>query len=155
MPAQRRWWEAEYAEVDGENGLNLAGWCKKLTGLPSITVGSVGLSSDFIGSFQGESSKTQPIGLAVERLEKGEFDMIAVGRAPTSGPLLGLKKLKMAVTMNWPTTTQNRWQCSIDLEKPEPHLAGCDTLFSKPLDCFSQINPLWLCTRALSPLLLV
>ena len=89
--SQRRWWEAEYAEVDGENGLNLAGWCKKLTGLPSITVGSVGLSSDFIGSFQGESSKTQPIGLAVERLEKGEFDMIAVGRALLQDPFWAQK----------------------------------------------------------------
>ncbi len=85
--SQRRWWEAEYPDVDGEQGLNLAGWCKKLTGLPAITVGSVGLSSDFIGSFQGEASKTQPIGLAVERLEKGEFDMIAVGRALLQDPL--------------------------------------------------------------------
>jgi len=84
--SQRRWWEAEYPEVDGEHGLNLAGWCKKLTGLPSITVGSVGLSSDFIGSFQGEASKTQPIGLAVERLARGEFDMIAVGRALLQDP---------------------------------------------------------------------
>ena len=84
--SQRRWWEAEYPEVDGEQGLNLAGWCKKLTGLPSITVGSVGLSSDFIGSFQGEASKTQPIALAVERLARGEFDMIAVGRALLQDP---------------------------------------------------------------------
>lgn len=84
--SQRRWWEAEFAEEDGEQGLNLAGWCKKLTGLPSITVGSVGLSSDFIGSFQGEASKTQPISLAVERLDKGEFDMIAVGRALLQDP---------------------------------------------------------------------
>ncbi len=84
--SQRRWWEAEFAQEDGEQGLNLAGWCKKLTGLPSITVGSVGLSSDFIGSFQGEDSKTQPIALAVERLDKGEFDMIAVGRALLQDP---------------------------------------------------------------------
>lgn len=84
--SQRRWWEAEFPEVDGDNGLNLAGWCKKLTGLPSITVGSIGLSSDFIGSFQGESSKTQPIGLAVERLERGEFDMLAIGRALLQDP---------------------------------------------------------------------
>jgi len=85
--SQRRWWNAEFPEVDGEQGLNLAGWCKKLTGLPSITVGSVGLSSDFIGSFQGEASKTQPISLAVERLDKGEFDMIAIGRALLQDPL--------------------------------------------------------------------
>ncbi len=89
--SQRRWWEAEFAEEDGEHGLNLAGWCKKLTGLPSITVGSVGLSSDFIGSFQGEASKTQPIALAVERLDKGEFDMIAVGRALLQDPLWARK----------------------------------------------------------------
>ena len=89
--SQRRWWEAEFPEVDGDKGLNLAGWCKKVTGLPSITVGSVGLSSDFIGSFQGEASKTQPIALAVERLDKGEFDMIAVGRALLQDPLWAQK----------------------------------------------------------------
>lgn len=84
--SQRRWWDAEFPEVDGDDGLNLAGWCKKLTGLPSITVGSIGLSSDFIGSFQGEASKTQPISLAVERLAKGEFDMLAIGRALLQDP---------------------------------------------------------------------
>lgn len=84
--SQRRWWEAEFEEVDGPGGLNLAGWCKKLTGLPSITVGSVGLSSDFIGAFAGEDSKTRPIADVIERLEKGEFDMVAVGRALLQDP---------------------------------------------------------------------
>ena len=36
--SQGRWWEAKYPEVDGE-----AGWCKKLSGLTPITVGSAGL----------------------------------------------------------------------------------------------------------------
>lgn len=89
--SQRRWWEPEFPEVDGDQGLNLAGWCRKLTGLPSITVGSVGLSSDFIGAFQGEASKTQPIALAVERLAKGEFDLIAVGRALLQDPFWAQK----------------------------------------------------------------
>lgn len=90
--SQRRWWEAEFPEVDGDEGLNLAGWCKKLTGLPSITVGSVGLSSDFIGALvKGEDSKTQPISLAVERLAKGEFDMLAIGRALLQDPLWAQK----------------------------------------------------------------
>ncbi len=84
--SQRRWWDAEFPDIDGENGLNLAGWCKKLTGLPSITVGSVGLSSDFIGAFAGQDSKTRPIHDAIERLDKGEFDMIAVGRALLQDP---------------------------------------------------------------------
>ncbi|MGB7406354.1 MAG: 12-oxophytodienoate reductase, partial [Pacificimonas sp.] len=84
--SQRRWWEAEWPEIDGEEGLNLAGWTKKLTGKPTITVGSVGLSSDFIGSFGGEGSKTRPIADIIERLDKGEFDMIAVGRALLQDP---------------------------------------------------------------------
>ena len=89
--SQRRWWEAEFPEVDGNEGLNLAGWCKKLTGLPSITVGSVGLSSDFIGSFAGEGSKTRPIADVIERLDKGEFDMVAIGRALLQDPLWAQK----------------------------------------------------------------
>ncbi len=84
--SQRRWWEAEFPKVDGENGLNLAGWCKKLTGLTSITVGSVGLSSDFIGAFAGQGSKTRPIADVIERLDKGEFDMVAIGRALLQDP---------------------------------------------------------------------
>lgn len=85
--SQRRWWESEFPEVDGDDGLNLAGWCKKLTGLTSITVGSVGLSSDFIGAFAGQDSKTRPISDVIERLDKGEFDMVAVGRALLQDPL--------------------------------------------------------------------
>ena len=48
--SQRRFWEPEFEGSD----LNLAGWTKKLTGKPTVTVGSVGLSGDFIGSLHGE-----------------------------------------------------------------------------------------------------
>lgn len=95
--SQRRWWEAEFPEVDGDSGLNLAGWCKKLTGLPSITVGSVGLSSDFIGAFQGEDSKTRPVADVIERLDKGEFDLVAVGRALLQDPFWA-EKIKQGRT---------------------------------------------------------
>lgn len=84
--SQRRFWEPEFPELDGEDGLNLAGWTKKLTGLPTITVGSVGLSSDFIGAFAGQNSKARPISDVVERLDRGEFDMVAVGRALLQDP---------------------------------------------------------------------
>lgn len=79
--SQRRFWEPEFPEIDGQDGLNLAGWAKKLTGLPTITVGSVGLSSDFINAFRGEGAKTRPLSDLIERLERGEFDLVAVGRA--------------------------------------------------------------------------
>ncbi len=84
--SQRRFWEPEFPEVDGESGLNLAGWTKKLTGLPTITVGSVGLSSDFIGAFRGEDSQAASLDDLVERLDRGEFDLVAVGRALLQDP---------------------------------------------------------------------
>ena len=85
--SQRRWWEPEF---DGSE-MNLAGWSKKLTGLPTITVGSVGLDSDFVGSFRGEGAKTRPISDVIERLATGEFDMVAVGRALLQDPHWALK----------------------------------------------------------------
>jgi len=80
--SQRRFWEPEF---DGSD-LNLAGWTKKLTGLPTISVGSVGLAGDFIGSFGGEGSKTAPLEMLYERMERGEFDLIGVGRAILQDP---------------------------------------------------------------------
>jgi len=84
--SQRRFWEAEFPEIDGENGLNFAGWAKKLTGAATISVGSVGLSGDFMKAFGGEAST--PVGLdnLVQRVEREEFDLIAVGRAILGDP---------------------------------------------------------------------
>lgn len=79
--SQRRFWEPEFPEVDGENGLNFAGWAKKLTGTATISVGSVGLSGDFMGAFGGEGSTSVGLDRLVERMERDEFDLIAVGRA--------------------------------------------------------------------------
>ena len=75
--SQRRFWEPEF---EGST-LNLAGWAKELTGKPSITVGSVSLSGEFIGSFRGESSSATGIDELLDRLEREEFDLVAVGRA--------------------------------------------------------------------------
>lgn len=79
--SQRRFWEPEFPEIDGENGLNFAGWAKKLTGATTISVGSVGLSGDFISAFGGEASTGVGLDRLVERMERDEFDLIAVGRA--------------------------------------------------------------------------
>ena len=84
--SQRRYWEPEFPEVDGENGLNAAGWAKKLTGLPVITVGSVGLTGDFEKAFRGEGATIRKLDDLEERLERGEFDMVAVGRALLQDP---------------------------------------------------------------------
>jgi 2,4-dienoyl-CoA reductase-like NADH-dependent reductase (Old Yellow Enzyme family) len=84
--SQRRILEPEFPDVDGPKGLNFAGWVKKVSGLPTISVGYVGLSSDFMGAFRGESSAAAKIDETIERLDRGEFDLVAIGRALLQDP---------------------------------------------------------------------
>lgn len=85
--SQRRFWEPAFEGSD----LNVAGWAKKLTGKPAISVGSVGLSGEFTALYQGEVSKPASLDGLVERMERGEFDLIAVGRALLGDPEWALK----------------------------------------------------------------
>lgn len=79
----RQFWPPEF---EGSN-LNLAGWTKKLTGKPTITVGSVTLSADFATSFRSpDSVACTGIDDLLDRLERGEFDLVAVGRALIANP---------------------------------------------------------------------
>jgi len=73
-------------EFEGSD-LNLAGWTKKLTGKPTITVGSVGLDNDFLRTYAGKESHKAGIDALIRRLEQDEFDLVAVGRALLSDPL--------------------------------------------------------------------
>lgn len=74
----RRFWEPEFED----SPLNLAGWTKKLTGKPTITVGSVGLDGEFLSSLtEGKGAGNAKIDGLIDRLERGEFELVAVGRA--------------------------------------------------------------------------
>jgi 2,4-dienoyl-CoA reductase-like NADH-dependent reductase (Old Yellow Enzyme family) len=84
--SQRRFWEPEFPEIDGEEGLNFAGWAKKLTGAATISVGSVGLSGEFLAAFGGEKSAPVNLDRLVKRMDAEEFDLIAVGRAILADP---------------------------------------------------------------------
>ncbi|TLQ42079.1 NADH:flavin oxidoreductase [Streptomyces marianii] len=86
----RRYWLPEFEGSD----LNLAGWTKKLTGRPTITVGSVGLDGDFIGAFMGEGAPVQGIDNLLDRMERDEFDLVAVGRALLQDPEWAAKVLE-------------------------------------------------------------
>jgi len=77
----RRYWEPEFED----SHLNLAGWTKKLTGKPTITVGSVGLDNEFRSS-SGDAAKPAILNSLIERLEKEEFDLVAIGRALLADP---------------------------------------------------------------------
>jgi 2,4-dienoyl-CoA reductase-like NADH-dependent reductase (Old Yellow Enzyme family) len=84
----RRFWEPEFAGSD----LNLAGWTKKLTGKPTITVGSVTLNEDLMKSFGSDETATVTgIEELVARMERGEFDLVALGRS-------------LIVNPSWPST---------------------------------------------------
>jgi 2,4-dienoyl-CoA reductase-like NADH-dependent reductase (Old Yellow Enzyme family) len=77
----RRFWIPEWPGKDW----SLAGWTRHLSGLPTITVGSVGLDKDVMESFttEGAMTTTIPESLAelARRMEAGEFDLVSVGRS--------------------------------------------------------------------------
>ncbi|MFF9203778.1 NADH:flavin oxidoreductase [Streptomyces sp. NPDC014986] len=85
----RRYWTPEF---DGSD-LNLAGWTKKLTGRPTITVGSVGLDGEFLKAFQGEGAALGDLDNLLDRMERDEFDLVAVGRALLQDPQWAAKVL--------------------------------------------------------------
>ncbi|MFE7592752.1 NADH:flavin oxidoreductase [Kitasatospora sp. NPDC057512] len=85
----RRYWVPEFDDSD----LNLAGWTRKLTGRPAITVGSVGLDGDFVRAFVGEGAPVQGLDNLLDRLERDEFDLVAVGRALLQDPQWAAKVL--------------------------------------------------------------
>ncbi|MNY42558.1 NADH:flavin oxidoreductase / NADH oxidase family protein [compost metagenome] len=61
--SQRRFWEEEFEGSD----LNFA-------------VGSVGLSGEFLAAFRGESSEPSSLEELMRRMDRGDFDLVAVGR---------------------------------------------------------------------------
>ena len=73
--SMRRFWESEFEGSDE----NLAYWTKKLSGLPTISVGSVGLDSDFI-DMSAPASPTN-INKAIDDINQKKYDLVAVGRA--------------------------------------------------------------------------
>ncbi len=85
----RRFWEPEFEGSD----LNLAGWTRQLTGKPTITVGSVGLDGEFLQFMVKTDKVAQPAGIEglLERLDKAEFDLVAVGRALICDPEWAVK----------------------------------------------------------------
>lgn len=80
--SQRRYWQGEF-----DTELNLAAWTKRLTGKATITVGSVSLDNSMAEMMQGRgSSPENNLAPLLEGIERGDFDMVAVGRAMIANP---------------------------------------------------------------------
>lgn len=71
----RRYWLPAF---DGEDR-TLAGWTKSITGLPTIALGSIGVTSPFLG--EPGSAPSLSIARLLELFERGEFDLVGLGRA--------------------------------------------------------------------------
>ncbi|WP_250536357.1 12-oxophytodienoate reductase [Caballeronia sp. AZ10_KS36] len=83
--SQRRFWEPAFEP----SPLNLAGWARRLSGKPAMTVGSVGLDGpDITDLLTGNGGNAGPAGLDALRrgIDEGQFDLIAVGRALLTDP---------------------------------------------------------------------
>jgi 2,4-dienoyl-CoA reductase-like NADH-dependent reductase (Old Yellow Enzyme family) len=82
----RRFWLAEWPGDDR----GLAGWTRALSGIPTITVGSVGLNKDVMQSFEEKEEAEQVASQAMleiaRRFAAGEFDLVSVGRSLISDP---------------------------------------------------------------------
>jgi len=82
----RRFWTPEWPGSEQ----TLAGWTRRLSGLPTIAVGSVGLDRDVMESFTGSGEAEARVAESVARLEAGfeagEFDMISIGRSLIADP---------------------------------------------------------------------
>ncbi len=85
-PSCRRFYQPAFPGSD----LSLAGWCRKLSDLPVITVGSVGLTTDVMNSLVGTPGEGIEEGENFAELRRrfdgGEFDLVAVGRSLIADP---------------------------------------------------------------------
>lgn len=61
--------------------MGLAGWTRRITGKPVMTVGGIGFDKDLASSFVEPTRAIDNLGEVARRFEAGEFDLVAVGRA--------------------------------------------------------------------------
>ncbi|CAN7587186.1 12-oxophytodienoate reductase [Phenylobacterium sp. LjRoot219] len=83
--SERRFWEPIF---DGSD-MNLAGWTKKVTGKPSMTIGSIGLDNDMQSSLMEGVEAGRSLGNLTRLMEmftRGDFDLVGVGRAMIAEP---------------------------------------------------------------------
>jgi 2,4-dienoyl-CoA reductase-like NADH-dependent reductase (Old Yellow Enzyme family) len=78
----RRYWLPAF----GGSDRTLAGWTRHLTGLPVIAVGSVGVSAPFRGTVDETAQPSLTLAPLVNLVERGEFDLVALGRAILADP---------------------------------------------------------------------
>jgi 2,4-dienoyl-CoA reductase-like NADH-dependent reductase (Old Yellow Enzyme family) len=83
-PSTRRHYKPAFPDADSD--LSLSGWTKKVTGVPVIAVGSVGLETEFTPGRAGGRIPPAPVDRLLDQYGSGEFDVVAIGRALLADP---------------------------------------------------------------------
>ena len=78
----RRYWQPAFEGSDR----TLAGWTRQLSGLPVIAIGSVGVATQFQASPDEDAEPTLTLAPLVDLFRRGEFDLVALGRAVLADP---------------------------------------------------------------------
>jgi 2,4-dienoyl-CoA reductase-like NADH-dependent reductase (Old Yellow Enzyme family) len=68
------------------SALTFAGWVKKVTGVPVMAAGGIGMSGTMIDNLAGTTGLPQDVDDVARRISDGEIDLIGVGRAMVSNP---------------------------------------------------------------------
>jgi 2,4-dienoyl-CoA reductase-like NADH-dependent reductase (Old Yellow Enzyme family) len=79
----RRFWLPAFDESE----LSLAAWTRKISGMPVIAAGSLGIDEQFLETEAGrEYAVNVDVQRAADAVARGDFDLIAIGRALIANP---------------------------------------------------------------------
>lgn len=127
----RRYWLPAFEGSE----LTLAGWTKRISGMPTLACGSVGVSSPFLSDAADERSSVN-LRRLLDLFEAGEFDLVGTGRAVLSDPMFirrirngdldGLRLYRKEHELALEPTDSNRHDGSARLD-PESGDAPSDT----------------------------
>jgi 2,4-dienoyl-CoA reductase-like NADH-dependent reductase (Old Yellow Enzyme family) len=78
----RRYWRPAFEGSDR----TLAGWTRQLSGVPVIAIGSVGVATQFQAGPDEDAEPSLTLAPLVELFRRGEFDLVALGRAVLADP---------------------------------------------------------------------
>lgn len=86
----RRFNDPAFPDLEGDDGeVSLAGWARRLTGLPSGAVGGVGIGTSLREQKSGTPTHSSDnIDAVVAAMVHGEFDLISVGRLHLADPAI-------------------------------------------------------------------
>ena len=86
----RRFDDPAFPDLGGQDGtVSLAGWARRLTGLPSGAVGGVGIGTSLREQKSGQDVlASDNIDRVVAAMDRGEFDLISIGRLHLADPAI-------------------------------------------------------------------